>query len=201
MTTIRKRRGEYAKTPARRKEIVDAAIEVFSGSGFRKGSLRDVAERVGLSQAGVLHHFPSKEHLLQAVLSWRDDTSLARMGEPPPEGLDLIRALVELIEYNEHTPELVELHVVMSAEATSPDHPVHDYFVRRYHLVLDSVRQAFEQTAARGQLRPDVDCTSAARTLIALMDGLQVQWLLDRESVDMAAEVRRYLQPLLAVEL
>ena len=50
-------------------------------------------------------------------------------------------------------------------------------------------------------MRPGVDCASAARTLVALMDGLQIQWLLDREHVDMAAELRRYLRPLLTVEI
>ena len=65
--------GEYAKSRARRQEIIDAAVEVFATVGYHKGSLRDVADRVGMSQAGLLHHFPSKEHLLQAVLTWRDE--------------------------------------------------------------------------------------------------------------------------------
>ena len=200
-TTPRKPRGSYAKTAARRQEILDAAIEVFSASGFRNGSLRDVADRVGLSQAGLLHHFPSKEHLLQAVLARRDEETAQRMGEPAPEGLDLVRALVAVAEYNATTPGLVELHVVLSAEATAEDHPVHDYFVRRYARVLAFLQRGFESAAAAGQLRPDVDCASAATTLIALMDGLQVQWLLHREAVDMAGDIRRYVQSLLTVDL
>jgi hypothetical protein len=95
----------------------------------------------------------------------------------------------------------VELHVIVSAEGTSVDHPRRDYFVERYTRVLELTRRAFEKAAAEGQLRPEVDCASAARTLIALMDGLQVQWLLDRDGVDMAADLRRYLQPLLTVQL
>ncbi len=200
VTTVPKTRGEYAKTPERRQQIVDAAVEVFSSSGYRKGSLRDVADKVGLSQAGLLHHFPSKEHLLQAVLAWRDDLSGRMMGDPLPQGIDLLRGLVALAEYNASTPELVELHVIVSAEGTSADHPLRDYFVGRYDSVLAVTRGAFERAAAEGELRPGVDCASAARTLIALMDGLQIQWLLDR-TIDMAADLRRYLQPLLTVEL
>src|ERR1700754_572702 len=116
--STRKPRGEYAKTKFRRQDIVEAAIEVFSASGFRKGSLRDVADRVGLSQAGLLHHFPSKEHLLQAVLAWRDDETRVRLGDPMPQGLDLLRGMVDLAEYNATTPELIELHVIVSAEGT-----------------------------------------------------------------------------------
>jgi AcrR family transcriptional regulator len=194
-------RGEYAKTAGRRHEILSAAVDVFSSAGFHKGSLRDVAERAGLSQAGVLHHFPSKTHLVEAVLEWRDDQSRERF-ERKDAGVDLLRDAVELIDSNQReTPELVELFATLSAEATSSDHPAHDYFARRYRWVIDYMRGGFERAAEEGALRPDVDCASAARTLVALMDGLQVQWLYDRDSVDMAAEVRRYLQTLLTVEL
>jgi AcrR family transcriptional regulator len=201
MAMSRKPRGPYAKTSARRQGIVGAAVEVFSSAGYHKGSLREVADRVGLSQAGLLHHFPSKEHLLQAVLNWRDDTSSALIGSPLPEGVDLLRGFVLLAAYNASTPELVELHVVLSAEGTSADHPMHDYFVTRYARVSNLIRGAFEHAQAHGQLKPDVDAESAARTLIALMDGLQVQWLLQRENVDMAADLRRYIQSLVTVEL
>ena len=201
MTTVARARGEYAKTAERRQQIVDAAVEVFSSAGYRKGSIRDVADKVGLSQAGLLHHFPSKEHLLEAVLTWRDGVTAALMGDPLPQGVDFLRGLVQAAEHNATTPELVELHVIVSAEGTSAGHPLREYFVGRYAFVLAHTRQAFERAAAEGQLRPGTDCASAARTLIALMDGLQIQWLLDRDGVDMAGDLRRYLQPLLTVEL
>ncbi len=201
MAHARPPRGEYAKSAARRQEIVAAALEVFSEAGFHKGSIRDVAERAGLSQAGLLHHYPSKHLLLQAVLDWRDADALARMGKTPPRGLDMLRALVDLTEHNTTTPRVVELHVTLSAEATAAGHPVHEYFVRRYRVVLEMIAEAFEQAAADGHLRAGVDSGSAARTMIALMDGLQGQWLLDPGGVDMAEELRRYLRPLLTVDL
>ena len=194
-------RGEYAKSAGRREEIVAAALEVFSEAGYHRGSLRDVADRAGLSQAGLLHHYPSKHRLVEAVLDWRDQDALARMGAEPPRGVAMLRALVDLAEHNETTPQLVELHVTLSAEATSQEHPVHDYFVRRYAAVLEMVTDAFEHAAAHGELQPGVDSRSSARTLVALMDGLQGLWLLDRGAVDMAEELRRYLRPLLTVDL
>jgi len=199
--TTPRTRGEYAKSAGRRHEILSAAVDVFSTAGFHKGSLRDVAERAGLSQAGVLHHFPSKHHLVEAVLTWRDDESRQRFTDEAT-GLDSLRALVELVADNQtRTPELVELFATLSAEATSPDHPVHDYFVRRYVWVVRYVQESFERAVEAGAVRSDVDCASEARRLVAVMDGLQVQWLYDRESVDMAVEVRRHVQSLLTVDL
>ena len=52
-----------------------------------------------------------------------------------------------------------------------------------------------------GQLAPGVDPASAARGMIAIMDGAQVQWLLDRESIDMAEETRMFVRLLITVDL
>ena len=200
-TAARKPRGPYGKTAARRQEIVDAAVEVFGTVGYNKGSLREVAELVGISQAGLLHHFPSKEHLLEAVLTWRDDDARAMMGDPFPTGVDLLRGMVEVARINAQRPQLIELHVIVSGEGSSAEHPLHDYFVRRYEYVFDLLKVAFDEAAQRGELRPDVDSAVSARAVIALLDGLQLQWLLHRDQVDMAAELRRYLQFLVTVEI
>ncbi|MCZ0997463.1 TetR/AcrR family transcriptional regulator [Streptomyces mirabilis] len=196
-------RGEYAGSAARRRQIIDAAVEVFSEAGFHKGSLRDVAERAGLSQAGLLHHFPSKNHIIEAVLTWRDTRAREVIDEAAREGgLGYLRSLIALIESNQHeSPALTELYAVLSADATSRDHPVHEYFDKRYASVIASVQKSFQEVADAGQLRVGVDPDDAARWMLALMDGLQIQWLYDRDAVDMAGEVRRFLQTLLSVEL
>lgn len=186
-------RGSYAKTEARRQEILDAAFEVFSTSGYRAGSLKDVADKVGLSQAGLLHHFHSKEALLEALLTLRDDLSAARTGAATATGADLLRGMVELTRYNTTIPGLVALYCVLSAEATDPEHPAHQYFLNRYNWVRGILTEAFAEMGRRGALRSGVAPEAAARQIIALMDGLQVQWLLDNNSVDMAAEVSAYL--------
>jgi AcrR family transcriptional regulator len=173
---------------------------VFSSSGFHGGSLRDVAHRAGLSQAGLLHHFPSKERLLRAVLTWRDDIVRRQLGEPVPDGLDLLRRLVTLPAAT-RTRELVQLHVITSAEGVVATHPVHGYVRQRHASDLEMVRQALERAAAHGDLRGDIDCAGTARTLVALMDGLQVQWLLRPEQTDIADDLQRCLQSLLTVGL
>ncbi|MGY2084052.1 TetR/AcrR family transcriptional regulator [Blastococcus sp. SYSU DS0539] len=49
--------------------ILDRAAALFARRGFAKTSLQDIAAAVGLSKAGLLHHFPSKEALYDAVLA------------------------------------------------------------------------------------------------------------------------------------
>lgn len=196
----RKPRGEYAKSAATRTAILNAALEVFARSGYRKGSLREVADRADMSEAGLLHHFKNKSTLLLAVLDHRDEQSRLLIdldGPKDPDGLDPLRSVVTLARHNASVPGVVELYATLSAEATSPTHPAHDYFVRRYEWVRGRCRDAFEHVAAAGRLRHGVDPHRAAVATVALMDGLQVQWLLDRTSTDMGEVLTEFLRGLI----
>jgi AcrR family transcriptional regulator len=197
MAFVNRPRGTYAKTAGRRVEIIDATVAVFAESGFHGGTIRDIAERVGISQAGLLHHFASKEALLEAVLTHRDELARDRLGPEMPTGLALLQGFVELITFNATTPGLVALYVVLSGEGTAPEHPGHQYFHDRYVWVRELLENAVRQGQQRGELRGDADPEAVARTIIALSDGLQVQWLYEDGALDMATPVKAYIQTLL----
>jgi AcrR family transcriptional regulator len=194
-------RGPYAKSEQTRRSILDSALKVFAESGYRSGSLRNVADRVGMSEAGLLHHFPSKSALLAAVLERRDEQTVEQFEFDFSNGRDALRALVRLAEYNASTPGVVELFCTLAAEATSPEHPAHQYFADRYRTTTSSIGEAFERLQQAGELKPGVDPRVAAKGVIAVMDGLQIQWLLDRESTDMAGELRSYMQSMVEGEI
>jgi AcrR family transcriptional regulator len=196
----RKPRGEYAKTAEKREAILDAALEVFAESGYRAGSLREVAVRVGMSEAGLLHHFRSKSTLLEAVLERRDDRSQTLMPVESDDGVAVVRGLVDLARYNASVPGVVELYCTLSAEATSPDHPAHAYFLRRYAYTRGVLERSFRQLATEGRLRGGMNPRRAAIMVIAMMDGLQVQWLLDREVLDMADELKSLLSRVVDID-
>jgi AcrR family transcriptional regulator len=202
MNTTTSARGGYAKGRATRQEIIRAAILVFADVGYHGASLRDIAARVGISHPGLLHHFPNKVALLEAVLEYRDEVDEESFEEDLARGTDYFDALVNVIERNRLRRPLVELFAGLSTEATSPDHPAHDYFQRRYTRVVGEQTAQLRERAAQGRLAPGVDPEQAARTVVALIDGLQVQWLLSLERpgadrVDMAADLRGYLDQIL----
>lgn len=188
-------RAGYAKGRARREEILDVATTVFGQVGYRSASLREIAQRVGISHPGLLHHFPSKELLLTAVLEHRSELDAAEY-EPivdDSDGLSRLRALVAMVEHNVATPGLVELYCVLTAEATAPDHPAHDFFVRRYTAYCAVTTETFAMVQRDGGLRDGVSPEQASRGLFAMVEGLQVHWLLDPGSVDLAGAIRQYI--------
>ncbi|MFI9817784.1 TetR/AcrR family transcriptional regulator [Saccharothrix variisporea] len=79
--------------------IIDRAAGLFARHGFEHTSLRELAEAVGLSKAGLLHHFPSKEALHEAVqASCRDlERRVADAVAPLPPGPDKDRRSLELL--------------------------------------------------------------------------------------------------------
>ncbi|WP_024820682.1 TetR/AcrR family transcriptional regulator [Arthrobacter sp. 31Y] len=189
-------RGSYAKTESRRREILTAATEVFSTSGYRSGSMQEIADKIGITKAGLLHHFRNKEALLESVLTLRDAESWATAGIVTDSGRATLDGIIRLVQHNASVPGLVALHAVLSAESTDPTHPAHTYFQQRYNWLRDVGFHAFSDLQRQGKLREGVAASSAARQLIALLDGLQVQWLLDNNSVIMADEVKAYLNTL-----
>lgn len=191
----------YAKGRAKRAEIIERATALFGEAGYRGSSLREIAARCGISHPGLLHHFATKEALLTAVLQHRDEEDVAQLFTPAVGGVDQLRRIVELSARNETRRGIVELYCVLSAEATSADHPAHDYFVRRYRASVGGMRDAYAQARADGALRDGVDAETAGRELVAVMDGLQVQWLLDGGATPMADLVRRHVQERLTVPL
>lgn len=197
----RRPRGSYAKSVDTRAAILDAALAVFAESGFRSGSIKEVANRVEMSEAGLLHHFDSKAKLLAAVLERRDELARQFIPTQPIDGLDALRGLVALARFNASEPGVVELYCTLSAEATSPRHPAHAYFVERYVFVRRTVHAAFSSLEAQGLLREGITPGTATRETIALMDGLQVQWLLDRSLLDMGDDLHVFLQRLTTATL
>lgn len=190
MSTPRGPRGPYAKTAERRTQILDVALDAFARQGYRGSSLREIADQVGLSQAGVLHHFGSKEQLLIAVLEHREAINNAR--RQPGQGLALLDELRETVAYDTTVPGVIQLFVTLSAEATDPQHPAHEFFVRRYADVTRYFTDELAWARDAGQIAADADVEQAAQLLIAMMDGLQVQWLLN-DTIDMVAAFDRFL--------
>ncbi|WP_221583502.1 TetR/AcrR family transcriptional regulator [Microbacterium sp. G2-8] len=188
------RRGAYAKGIAKREEILQVALDVIARHGYRGASVREIADAVGLSQAGLLHYFDSKDELFTAVLRKRDE--LAQGGEDD-DPADMLEGFVRIIARNREVPGLVHLYTQLSVEAADPSHAAHDYFVERFENLRRFTTDALRRGQADGSLRSDFDADRMASVVIAAADGLQTQWLLD-PSIDMGREIAALVDALRA---
>jgi AcrR family transcriptional regulator len=191
-TARRYRRGR-TRLPAaqRRRQILDATTRLIGDRGFWALSMQDVADACGLTVPGLLHHVGSKDRLLLAVLHHRDEEDFRSLAGQLgvdledwqgrwPSQVTLPRACEALVRRNATQPEIVRLFSVLQAESLAPDHPASAYFAERQQRALSGF-------AALAEGRTP-DPLSLARQVMAVMDGLQIQWLRDPDATDLVAE-------------
>ncbi|WP_263973074.1 TetR/AcrR family transcriptional regulator [Streptomyces dioscori] len=182
----------------RQQDILHIAMDTFAARGYNNASLAEIAERAGLTQAGVLHYFRSKSLLLTSVLELRDDTDIEQLGTERPQGLRFLHHLVETARRNAEREGIVRLYAVLSAESVTDDHPAQDYFRSRYAGLRGFVADAVTETCRLGDGEADAErALIAANAIIAVMDGLQIQWLLDPAAVDMVASTELVIDAVL----
>jgi AcrR family transcriptional regulator len=193
-------RGPYAKSARVRAAAIEAATEIFGNAGYRGATFKDVAAKLDMTAAGLTYYFADKDALLAAVLQERDKRAGAPGTTIPasPSRDELIDYVLAILTENIEHAGLAELHCVLSAEATSPDHPAHGYFRDRYRTARKLLAAALANAAARGEIRATPSPERLATLLLGVMDGVQLQWLLDRDEVDMRHTVRSFIADLLA---
>jgi AcrR family transcriptional regulator len=189
------RRTQAERTRQRKEQIIRAAVRFFGQNGYHGAKLADIAKAAGVTEPGLLHHFPSKAHLLMEVLAERDrldrekfDPTLHAGIKPP------LTLLQELVEYNETVPGLVQLFTVLVAESIDKKHPGHRFFKQRYQTIREQNIAVLREAQARDEVRSDIPAEDLAVMLFAMMDGLQVQWLYEPEHVNMAHLFEQFLK-------
>lgn len=173
-------------TRAKREQILKAAVEIFGNKGSTNGTLADVAEQVGITHAGVLHHFGSKQKLLLEVLAYRDQADVQDLeSQRIPYGPELFVHLVKTAFENEKRPGIVQAYTVLSAESVTDEHPGREYFEERYTTLRREVSDAFAELCAQEGVTDTETVAAASAAILAVMDGLQLQWLLHPEIIDL----------------
>lgn len=179
-------------------------MTLYAKRGFRGTGLVAIGQAAGVTHAGVLYHFGSVQKLLQAVIDERDrrfwrETADTWAGR---EGLEALRQLPKLAEWNTANLELTKLFATLEAENLEADEEAHEYFVQRQRRVRRRIRRAIEAGQRRGEIRADVDARLKADEIVSFMTGAQFTAILD-PAVDMVAVFESYTDALartLAVE-
>lgn len=131
--------------------------------------------------------------------SWRCATTpTSNSSAANAHGARFLRHLVDTAHRNAEREGIVRLYAVLSAESVTEGHPAQDYFRDRYAGLRTFVAEALTEACELGEIRAELNLEDAANAIIAVMDGLQVQWLLAPDSVDMAASTDRVITALLA---
>lgn len=184
----------------RRKRVLDEAQRLIGARGYHGFGIQELAERCGLTKPGLLHHFGSKDQLLIALLRDRDarheEAVIALLGDgydasagPVVKRALFVRGLRTIVARNIAQPELIRLQAILRVEAINAGHPAHAYFTAREAGKLQLIAERVAPFAA--------DPVSAARQILALVGGLEEQWLREQHGFDLLEEFDRAIVKLL----
>jgi AcrR family transcriptional regulator len=178
----------------RRQEILDRTMEVFADKGLEGTSLRAIGEAIGVSHAALKHYFPSREALLLEVLRARD----AELAAARPANQPVVEQFAADAGRNATVPGLIALYTSLMGAAVVPGNDVsREFFTERFRRIRRRLADEVRRGQADGTIRTDVDPDFVASVLIAVSDGLQVQWLLE-PTIDLASDMPAFLATVLA---
>lgn len=184
----------------RRTSILKSTIACISKFGFWGFTIRDVAEAEGVTEAGLLYYFNSKEELLVKTLEYADNINAEaiakRLGVNDEtdisDGLgyhgdfSLKTLTTATVEANVTRPQLVSLYIVLQGESLEDNHPAHQFFLEREQKVLREYAFVAKRDGLENPERIAVQTLSA-------MDGLQVRWLTGGKTMDFVEEWKRFI--------
>lgn len=185
MTTPQgRKRGPYRVGIERRRAIVEQASETFAQNGFHGSTMRDVADRVGVTPAALTRYYDSKEELFAAVLDYHLDQWRRFVDEAAGanrRGLAYIRALPKVIEYLEDHPGTARILVNLTAEGSDPAHPAHPKLASSQRRTRESFSKHVAEAVVDGEIpafgidRIHLEAAQIAVALSGAADRVAVQ--------------------------
>jgi AcrR family transcriptional regulator len=154
---------KQARSERSRRQILDAALKLFSTQGYRATSTRDIADAAGISTGALYHQFPDKELIFQSLLEEYWDAISAPdfpfskallSGAFPDDLLALARGARESVRLYRRYIALIYVDVVEFEGS----------HIRRFYAEMADRFQAFldEYPEVRAKLRPEVSALTAA---------------------------------------
>lgn len=173
---------------ARRLQIIDAAYRCFARKGFHQATMRDIYEEAQLSPGAIYHYFRSKDEIIKASFEHDFARSLDIFQTALQQSESLV-ALEELFEF--FFGGLVQaaaiganrVNVQSWGEALlNPDILV--TILRVFSNYRTTLTQLIRQAQEAGKINPEIDPESAARVMLSLYMGLEVQMAWEPDAID-----------------
>lgn len=179
--------SKYLPADERRSATVEAVIDLAAQQNPSDITTTAIARRMGVTQGALFRHFPSKDAILQAVMSWVAQRLLARVDKAaqaaPSPAAALEAVFMAHIDFVCERPGVPRL---LFGELQRPGQSIPKQLVQTLiEHYGERLRRLLEAGKAQGELDPGLDVPAAAVLFIGSIQGLVMQSLLAGEVVRM----------------
>ena len=183
----------------RKKQILDAAMAVFSRMGFHKARMDDIVEESGLSKGTLYWYFKSKDDIIIALLKYffeREFTDLETIlhGEEPVS--DRLKTFVEFtMEDVRRMLDLLPLTFEFYALSLRQE-SIHQFIKDYFHRYMEALDPVIQEGINQGEFQP-VNARDVTIALGAIVEGTLLLWIYDPDSIDISHHAQTSLKFLL----
>ncbi|RZU66348.1 TetR family transcriptional regulator [Microterricola gilva] len=175
-----------ARGDARRLAILAAATREFGRKGYESARIADIARAAGVTDAGVFHHFASKQELFMAVVERREEVYQS-IRLPMDTVRQLFDAIIGTVHVAAAEPDLLRFRVMLTGASRIEGHPVEGRSQRSLEAALDAFVPFIEQRIEQGEIAQGVDAQQVVLELLALNEGIRDQWSTLPDRIDYEA--------------
>lgn len=195
----RRTAAEAAQT---RRELVDAAIDVFGECGYAGATLAEIADRAGVTRGALYHHFHDKADVYDTALRRQADEvtaplmrALTAEGPPVQRLRDFLTAYCTALDRDARFRRAVDLLLFGAAGAPAS---AQERTRRGYEAWLRAFETVLGEAGERGDLRQGLTSDAAARSVLALTVGATTAALRAPELFSPAEHARSLADTLIA---
>ena len=170
-----------------RQAIIEVTTRLFATRGYAGTSLDLIAKEASTSKSSIFWHFENKEDLLftvvdRAMSEWEIEAGSRLLAGPSPVAqlgklVDLYRDLAE------QRPDTLRLLLGLLLETADGNDKVKARFQKMYRGYRKSIQIILEEGLEKGDFRRDVPSSHMSAMVLAMFDGLFIQWLLEPSEV------------------
>lgn len=174
----------------RQRDIIEAAILIISRKGFKKLTIKNLAVRIGLSEAALYRHFDSKKDLLVSMLNYFAEISGKVIEDIRCAGLEPIscieRFVMSRFELFQQNPDLG--NVLFSEEMFRNDPDLMEHMHKIMHNHKEAVARYITSAQENGEIPGDIDPIQLFRVITGSMRFLVTQWNLTGHAFNLVDE-------------
>jgi AcrR family transcriptional regulator len=189
-----------------REQLIQGAIECLRTKGYARTTARDIATAADANLASIGYHFGSKDALLNEAITRTADEWTERLGQAAfaePDASPLAQMAASWVEmratFDDLRPILVGFIEAVGQSAWSEElrKPMAAHYADTRRSVAEMVSRSLGDAGAQAGAKPEV----VASFLLAVCDGLVLQWLLDPDATPTGEELAESLGAALTVAL
>ena len=159
--------------PSRRESILQALAEMLEESPHKKITTAALAKKVGVSEAALYRHFPSKARIYESLIDFIENTLFSRINtivKDAPSTQERCRMIITLLlSFSEKNPGLSR---ILTGDAlTGETERLHTRVNQLFARIESQIKQVLREGELRENCRTNLPASAVAELLLVIAEG------------------------------